>query len=252
MSVLAPLKLAGLTCAGVGGTCSVVYAGGSWLSGFSGVHVDDDSVIQTVADKFSSRLIAKGRDSVWRNRLSKLKGHKDGKLDQGLEEIKTNKDGKKTEKDLQAWCEEAKIKPHSGEGADLIVKGVEDYCTYMIKDQVNKAISSDKKGTDTWKPVNKRLMEYKGSLSDEMKKLKEKVKNEDSTELQAWCFASYEKPFQDKNDQLYKDVSTFCVAIKQAQKPSDKAVKPDAAKTPAPKGGVQAAPAAAADTKKST
>ncbi|CBY92748.1 hypothetical protein HF1_07400 [Mycoplasma haemofelis str. Langford 1] len=249
MSVLAPLKLAGLTCAGVGGTCSVVYAGGSWLSGFSGVHVDDDSVIQTVADKFSSRLIAKGRDSVWKNRLSKLKEHKDGKLDQGLEEIKTNKDGKKTEKDLQAWCEEAKIKPHSGEGADLIVKGVEDYCTYIIKDQVNKAISSDKK-IDVWKSVNKRLMEYKGSLSDEMKKLREKVKSEDSTELQTWCFASYEKPFQDKNDQLYKDVSTFCVAIKQAQKPSDKSVKPDAAKIPAPAGDAKAAPTG--DPKKST
>ncbi|AEW45439.1 hypothetical protein MHC_02885 [Mycoplasma haemocanis str. Illinois] len=216
MSVVAPLKLAVLACAGVGGTCSVVYAGSSWLSGFSGLDVEDDSIIQTVSDKFSSRLIAKGKDSVWQTRLDELRKHKGEELDKDLKAIRD--DSKKKKEDLRDWCEAAKIKPNSGEGSDLLVKGVEAYCTYVIKDQVSRAVN--KNDEETWKPINKRLMEYQGSLSNEMQKLKEKVKDENSIDLKQWCFESYKKPFKDKNDQLYKDVSTFCVSVKVAKKPA--------------------------------
>ncbi|AEW45444.1 hypothetical protein MHC_02910 [Mycoplasma haemocanis str. Illinois] len=227
MAALAPLKFLGISCVGVGGTCSVVYVGSSWLSGFSGLDVEDDSIIQTVSDKFSNRLISnsKDRNGVWKARLDKLRKHSNGELDKDLKAIKETKE--KTEKDLRDWCEAAKIKPHSGEGNSLMVQGVEAYCTYVIKDQVNKAIH--KKDIDTWKPVNKKLMEHKGSLSNEMKELQKKVNREESDELQKWCFESYEKPFKDKNDQLYKDVSSFCIPVKAAAKAS---VTPDPSKSP--------------------
>ncbi|AEG73085.1 hypothetical protein MHF_0821 [Mycoplasma haemofelis Ohio2] len=232
MSALAPLKLAGLSCLGVGGTCSVVYAGSSWVSGVSSLETDDDNVIQTVADKFSNRLIGKGKTSIWNARLQKLRSAGNSKqLDAGLKAIKDDTNKKDT--DLQTWCEEAKIKPQEGEGSKLIVEGVQDYCTYTIKDQANGTMSKTKTNVSDWKEVNTAFSKMKrDSLSKDLQAVWDKVKDKTDTsgDLKDWCFKKYDEPFEGRDSATYKDVVKVCKTV-----PKPAAAKPAAAKPVASK-----------------
>ncbi|AEW45473.1 hypothetical protein MHC_03065 [Mycoplasma haemocanis str. Illinois] len=222
MSAFAPFKLAVLTCAGVGGTCSVVYAGGSFLSDISQVQADDDSIIKTIADDFSTRLISGSRDAVWQERLNKLRKDKNKTLDKGLEAIRDSLEKKK--EDLKAWCDESKIKPKEGEEFKLIVQGVEDYCTYTIKDQTSKVMSKQKTKPEDWKSVDEVFLKNKKeSYSKELQAVWDEVKDKVGTsgKLKDWCFNKYEEPFKGKDDALYKEVSKVC-----ATPPKPAAAKP--------------------------
>ncbi|CBY92751.1 hypothetical protein HF1_07430 [Mycoplasma haemofelis str. Langford 1] len=232
MSALAPLKLAGLSCLGVGGTCSVVYAGSSWVSGVSSLETDDDNVIQTVADKFSNRLIGKDKTSIWQTRLQKLKTAESGKeLAEGLKAIKDGAD--KKESDLRAWCEEAKIKPQEGEGSKLIVEGVQDYCTYTIKDQANGTMSKTKTNVSDWKEVNTAFSKMKrDSLSEDLQAVWDKVKDKIDTsgDLKDWCFKKYDEPFEGRDSATYKDVVKVCKTVPKPAVAKPAAAKPAASK----------------------
>ncbi|CBY92777.1 hypothetical protein HF1_07690 [Mycoplasma haemofelis str. Langford 1] len=226
MSVLAPLKLAGLACAGVGGTCGAVYVGSSFVADVSKEVGDDDSVIQTVADKFGTRLISKNKkNGIWKKRLQKLKNHGSGELDAGLKTIKENADQPKAEQDLEAWCEESKIKPHGGQEHSLMVKGVESYCTYIIEEQVNGVVPKSKDAIGDWKLVNEAFVKaQKVSLSQDLQKVYDEVKGNETTslKLKEWCFGKYEEPFKGKDDALYKEVSKVCKSVKTPKPASPK------------------------------
>ncbi|CBY92772.1 hypothetical protein HF1_07640 [Mycoplasma haemofelis str. Langford 1] len=233
MSAFAPLKLAGLTCAGVGGTCSVVYAGGSFISDISSVEADDDSVIKTIADDFSTRLISSTRSEAWKTRLSKLKGDKNKTLDKGLEAIRDSQE--KKEADLKTWCEEARIKPKEGKDSELVVKGVEDYCTYTIKDQASKVMSKNRTKPEDWKLVDEAFLKNKKeSFSKELQEVWDGVSEKAGTsgKLKDWCFKKYDEPFKGKDDPVFKEVSKVCAAVNPPKPP---AAKPAVAKPAAPK-----------------
>ncbi|AEW45478.1 hypothetical protein MHC_03090 [Mycoplasma haemocanis str. Illinois] len=219
MSALAPLKIAGLAFAGVGGTFGAVYVGSSFVSDVSKGEADDDSVIQTVADKFGTRLISKNnkKPGIWKKRLQKLKKHSSGQLDEKLKSIKENSDESKAEKDLETWCEESKIKPHGEQEYLLIVEGVEKYCTYIIEEQVSGVVPKNKTGVDDWKLVNEAFVKsQKNSLSEDLQKVYDEVKGKEgsSLKLKEWCFNKYEEPFKGKEDSLYKEVSKMCKVVK--------------------------------------
>ncbi|AEG73105.1 hypothetical protein MHF_0841 [Mycoplasma haemofelis Ohio2] len=235
MSAFAPLKLAGLTCAGVGGTCSVVYAGGSFISDISSVEADDDSVIKTIADDFSTRMISSSGNrsaAVWSKRLTQLRKDKGKTLDKDLTLIRD--DNSKKEADLKTWCEEAKIKPSKTEESKLVSEGVEAYCTYVIEDQVSRAMSRSKTEASDWELVNKKFVEgKKESYSKELQAFFDEVKGHESTseKLKDWCFKKYDEPFKGKDDPVFKEVSKVCATVNPPKPPA----KPAAAKPEANK-----------------
>ncbi|AEG73110.1 hypothetical protein MHF_0846 [Mycoplasma haemofelis Ohio2] len=226
MSVLAPLKLAGLACAGVGGTCGAVYVGSSFVADVSKEAGDDDSVIQTVEDRFSTRLIRKQKsNTIWEERFQKLKKNVDGQLHEKLQQIKGNSDSKKAAQELKSWCEESWIKPQDGEESKLIVSGVEAYCTYVIKDQVSGVVPKSKDTINDWKLVNEAFVKaQKVSLSQDLQKVYDEVKGNETTslKLKEWCFGKYEEPFKGKDDALYKEVSKVCKSVKTPKPASPK------------------------------
>ncbi|AEG73101.1 hypothetical protein MHF_0837 [Mycoplasma haemofelis Ohio2] len=226
-------KLASVSAAGVGGTAGVVYVGGKVVD-FSDVPNDDDSIIETVSDKYKNRLVkSNATDQKWKDRLKKLRESKRQDLGVELEKIKS--DTSKKEVDLKQWCDSAAIQPW--EKDSLIVKGIEDFCTLAIKDQVGRGKLISKTDTGEWKEANGKLKDFKtDKLSDDMKKLQEEIKkNESSDVLEKWCTKNMEEPFMDSKDSRYLDVSTFCIKVpkKATDKASPKAsTSGDAAKSP--------------------
>ncbi|AEW45455.1 hypothetical protein MHC_02965 [Mycoplasma haemocanis str. Illinois] len=213
MSSLVFTKLAFVSSAGVVGTVGVMYVG-SKVADFSSVSDDVDSIIETVSDKYKNRLIkSNSNDQKWKSRLEKLRKSLKQDLDPELEKIKS--DNSKKESDLKQWCDSAAIQPW--EKDSRIVKGIEDFCTLTIKDQVGKGKLISKTGTEEWKLANGKLRDFKeDKLSNEMKKLQDEIKkNESSDVLEKWCFNNMEDPFIDAKDVKYLDVSTFCVKVSQ-------------------------------------
>ncbi|AEW45434.1 hypothetical protein MHC_02860 [Mycoplasma haemocanis str. Illinois] len=209
MSLLGPSKLVVISCAGVGGTVGVVYVGGKVVD-FSGVQDEDNSIIETISDKYKARLVkADVKNSKWKVRLTKLRDWKESNLDPELQKIKEDK--QKKEEDLKQWCESTVIQPY--EKDSLVTQGVEAFCTLTIKDQVRNTISGQ--GKEEWKLANEKLRDFDTSkLSEEMKKLQEDIKGKtDSDALEKWCFVSYDQLFMDTKNSKYLDVSSFCVKV---------------------------------------
>ncbi|CBY92744.1 hypothetical protein HF1_07360 [Mycoplasma haemofelis str. Langford 1] len=205
--------------AGLGGTAGTVYVG-SKLANFSGVDVEDDSIVETIKDKFVGRLITSKSDNPkWKSRLSKLQKAKKDELDEDLKNVKS-------EQELKAWCDDVAIKPFESE-TNIKVKGVQEYCVLYIRDQV---LGSHKllEKTGTWDGANGRLKGSTGKLSKEMEEVKKKLETE-ANALKEWCTSKYELPFKDKKDLLLADVSKFCTELKP------KAVKPVASAETKPK-----------------
>ncbi|AEW45441.1 hypothetical protein MHC_02895 [Mycoplasma haemocanis str. Illinois] len=215
MSLLGSSKLAVIALAGVGGTVGVVYVGEKVVD-FSGVQDEDDSIIETISDKYKTRLVkAEAKSNKWDVRLKKLRSWSGSTLDQELQKIKSD-NGKKGE-DLKNWCESAAIQPY--EKDSLVTQGVEAFCTLTIKDQANGTMSTSKKDISDWKEVNKVFSELtKDSLSEDLQSVWDKVKSkvDTSLDLKEWCFKKYDEPFVGKDNALYKEVVKVCKAPKPA------------------------------------
>ncbi|CBY92743.1 hypothetical protein HF1_07350 [Mycoplasma haemofelis str. Langford 1] len=238
MSLLGASKLAAISLAGVSGTVGVVYVGGKAVD-FSGVQDEDDSIIETVSDKFKTRLVTSdAKSNKWEARLKKLRDSNEQNLDPELKKIKEDKE--KKQGDLKKWCDSAVIQPYDENS--LVTKGIEAFCTWTIKDQVRNTISE--KGTEKWTSATEKLKNFDTSkLSGEMKKLQEDIKKgTDSGSLEKWCFESYEQPFTDTKNSKYLDVSSFCVKI-----PVPKVSKPAATKPTSVKAQDTASPAPVAN-----
>nr|WP_014272497.1 hypothetical protein [Mycoplasma haemocanis] len=189
--------------AGVSGTAGTIYIG-SKIANFSGVDVEDDSIIETIKDKFEGRLITSRSDNLkWKSRFSKLQKAKKDSLEENLKNVKN-------EQELKAWCDDVVINPFESED-NIKVKGVQEYCTLYIRDQI---LGSHKllEASGTWDEVNERLKNSKDRLSEEMEAIKKKLETE-SEALKKWCTSKYDLPFKDKKDQLLIDVSKFCTVV---------------------------------------
>ncbi|AEW45442.1 hypothetical protein MHC_02900 [Mycoplasma haemocanis str. Illinois] len=207
---LAYLKVALVGTAGVAGTAGTIYVGSKAID-FSSVTEDSDEIIHTVKDKFKSRLISKPKFSDgWNERLTKLKRDNSQDLHEGLKKIK-DKNSQATGDDLKKWCNDSYIEPYEENSA--LVKGIDKYCTYLIKDQINGLITG--KTEQDWKEAKEQFAAMKDEqLSEEMKKIKTENK------LDTWCLGKYESPFTDAKDPTYLEVSKFCKEIKPKKAPS--------------------------------
>ncbi|CBY92769.1 hypothetical protein HF1_07610 [Mycoplasma haemofelis str. Langford 1] len=128
----AVVKFIVVPAAGIGGTAGTVYMGSS-LVNFSGISDEEDSIVETIKDKFSGSLMTSVRstDKKWNTRLSKLKSEDKSKLDESLKAITT-------EKELKDWCDEVSISPFVSQD-DSKTRGVQEeyksiaYLTSEIK-----------------------------------------------------------------------------------------------------------------------
>ncbi|AEW45012.1 hypothetical protein MHC_00730 [Mycoplasma haemocanis str. Illinois] len=86
----------------------------------------------------------------------------------------------------------------------------------IVKDHV---LGTSSEFNDSWKDQHKKLISYKGELSSELKRLKEKHTNSDleaSREaLKNWCKNSYTQTYKTSlsksNESLLKEVKTYCI-----------------------------------------
>ncbi|AEW45437.1 hypothetical protein MHC_02875 [Mycoplasma haemocanis str. Illinois] len=219
---LSYLKVILVGTAGVAGTAGTIYVGGKAID-FSSVTEDSDEIIHTVKDKFKSRLISKSKFKGWKERFTKLQSDDSQDLHEGLKKIKTKGDPKASEDDLEKWCNDSYIEPYE-EGSALI-KGIDKYCTYLIKDQITSLIT----GTEEkdWSEAKKKLESLDDkNLSEEMKQIKKEKK------LNDWCLEQYEKPFKDVKDPLYLEVAKFCKKIKTPQTPKSTTSGPVSSNSP--------------------
>ncbi|AEG73080.1 hypothetical protein MHF_0816 [Mycoplasma haemofelis Ohio2] len=223
---LAYLKTALVGTAGVAGTAGTVYVGSKAVD-FSSVTEDNDEIIHTVKDKFKGRLISKSDFSKgWKERLTKLQSDNSPDLHEGLKKLKT-KDPKVSESDLKKWCNDSSIEPYEEESS--LAKGIDKYCTYLIKDKIHGLITG--KEEKDWKDAKEKFEALDDKqLSEEMQKVKKEKK------LDTWCLGKYESPFKDSKDPLYLEVSKFCKKIKKPTPPKAKADTPSSTTPAAPKG----------------
>ncbi|CBY92206.1 hypothetical protein HF1_01980 [Mycoplasma haemofelis str. Langford 1] len=86
----------------------------------------------------------------------------------------------------------------------------------LVKDQV---LGTTEEFNSSWKDQHKKLIEYSGELSPELKNIKEKH-NDNAREasreaLKTWCTNSYSKtyktPISKANDSLLREVKTYCI-----------------------------------------
>ncbi|CBY92771.1 hypothetical protein HF1_07630 [Mycoplasma haemofelis str. Langford 1] len=212
------LKVASIGAAGVAGTAGTVYVG-SKVVDFSSEESDNDEIIHTVRDKLKDRLISRTNFSKeWSSRLEKLKKDQDQDLHEGLRNIR-DKNPKATGEDLKRWCADSSIEPYVEHSP--LVKGMEKYCTYLLKEQISGLITGT--GDSAWKDAKDRLARVEDDkLSEAMREVKK------GNKLDSWCTEKYETPFQDKKDSLYLDVSKFCKKItkKQPTNTQPQAAKP--------------------------
>ncbi|OAL10588.1 hypothetical protein A6V39_00790 [Candidatus Mycoplasma haematobovis] len=167
----------------------------------------------TIKDKLGETLLSyESKDAdKWKTRSVTL-SKDNGNLSKELKKVK---DGTDTDDSrIKGWCQ-TNINNKFTSDKDPIFLEVQKYCTYNLKDKIEKTID-----TSSWEASkhNKKLkgLQNNEGLSDEMKKIKAKLADgaigRDENALKEWCKSSYEKPFKGEQDQDYLDTKEYCVS----------------------------------------
>ncbi|AEW45471.1 hypothetical protein MHC_03055 [Mycoplasma haemocanis str. Illinois] len=197
------LKLVSLFSVGTVGAAGSVYVGMKFF------HSSEKKI--TFGDKYKGTLItnSSGDDSKWEARKTKLTGDSSSEMDSSLREVKS-KNALKSE-DIKNWCSKVSSTPF--EEFSTKIKWFETYCVYTVKEKIGSSFIS---GTDSssWTKANSNLIgKGKDKLSRSLQAIFDKLSptSQDVNALQKHCHLKQDDVFRGEGDDLYKEISTYCV-----------------------------------------
>ncbi|OAL09819.1 hypothetical protein A6V39_05170 [Candidatus Mycoplasma haematobovis] len=201
-------------------TLAKVGIGLGAVSGMGGVGYGIYSVFRTLtyAEILSGTLLStkdnEDKDK-WTKRLESLKQANNDTLTTELKAIKDKSQPSATTWDeLRDWCKKNINNQSKGE-KDKEFQGIQNYCTFSIKEKITNSVDEGTGGSDDskWAVGHGKLQKIDDSeLDSDLVVAKGKKNGAGNTAVKEWCVKAYKKPYKGKDDKDYKNASRVCVS----------------------------------------
>ncbi|CBY92770.1 hypothetical protein HF1_07620 [Mycoplasma haemofelis str. Langford 1] len=199
------LKLASLFSAGTVGAAGSAYAGMKLFNS------SEEKEKTTFGDKYKGTLITDSSEdsSKWEARKTKLTGDSNSDMDASLKEVKS-KNPLKPE-DIKNWCSSIASTPF--EEASTKIKWFETYCVYTVKEKIGNSFIT-RTESSAWTQANSKITtQGKDKLPQSLHTIFDQLSptSKDANALQKYCHSKQDGVFRGENDDLYKELSTYCI-----------------------------------------
>ncbi|AEW45881.1 hypothetical protein MHC_05125 [Mycoplasma haemocanis str. Illinois] len=194
-----PIKVGIISLSGVGGISGgiIAYKHGVF------------SESTRIKEKIKGFPIMWADDSVWSAKVTALTSDTTNTFHESLSKLKNPNF---TKEKIRDWCIESLNSEFKEE--DIRFKNVQDYCVYRNKDKLGSS-TLNSRDTTKWTTIKESLKKETGTLSNNMKTIKNKLTGENGTTkdenaLKTWCEGFYSEIWMGEKDMDFVDAKTYC------------------------------------------